>query len=447
MSALVWACLAQTGAGVDRPGPNVTLQLPHPRRLEQSPVDDYLDVDFQTPLDFYGMGDGRLHANGKVFMLRGVNWYGPEGTSRILEGLDKRPMDDIFADLNFMGFNAVRLLFSAQEWMENAPLFWADAENDFLRLNPVLRGVDYRQMLGIVMQSAARHGILVLFALHRLRQSYSATVPGAWPGDWNGLWFEGPGEYSEDNVADMWEQVAHYYCGMWNLMGVDLMNEPHAGMWGSSRDGWVGDGEWADASKDWAVGAAKLGNKVLEYCPRLMIFVEGTGEYFVEWGQSFKGLAVNNMMAGDGPIRLKNVSKLVLSPHSYGPSLYKVPETIQYFPDRFKDPQFPHNLRNHWDENFGFLTEGRRGALGGRAFRPPMVVGETGGDATCCDIPGVMQRPGADREYQVELFKYLNAKDSGYFYFCLNPSSHDTGGLFRDDWVTLDQNKIEHTSI
>ena len=163
---LVWACLAQTGAGVDRPGPNVTLQLPHPRRLEQSPVDDYLDVDFQTPLDFYGMGDGRLHANGKVFMLRGVNWYGPAGTSRILEGLDKRPMDDIFADLNFMGFNAVRLLFSAQEWMENAPLFWADAENDFLRLNPVLRGVDYRQMLGIVMQSAARPGILVLFALH-----------------------------------------------------------------------------------------------------------------------------------------------------------------------------------------------------------------------------------------------------------------------------------------
>ena len=185
---------------------------------------------------------------------------------------------------------------------------------------------------------------------------------------------------------------------------------------------------WADASKDWAIGAAKLGNKVLKYCPRLMIFVEGTGEYFVEWGQSFKSLAVNNMMAGGGPIRLKNLSKLDLSPHSCGPLLYKVPETIQYFPDRFKDPQFPHNLRNHWDENFGFLTEGRRGALGGRAFRPPMVVGETGGDATCCDIPGVMQRPGADREYQVELFKYLNAKDSGYFYFCLNPSSHDTGG-------------------
>jgi|TARA_B100000524_G_scaffold84656_1_gene39161 hypothetical protein len=28
-----------------------------------------------------------------------------------------------------------------------------------------------------------------------------------------------------------------------------------------------------------------------------------------------------------------------------------------------------------------------------------MVVGEAGGDAICCDIPGVMQRPGADKEY------------------------------------------------
>ena len=88
---------------------------------------------------------------------------------------------------------------------------------------------------------------------------------------------------------------------------------------------------WADASKDLAIGAAKLGNKVLKYCPRLMIFVEGTGEYFVEWGQSFKSLAVNNMMAGGGPIRLKNLSKLDLSPHSCGPLLYKVPETVSTF--------------------------------------------------------------------------------------------------------------------
>mmetsp|Transcript_25260 Transcript_25260/g.57552 ORF Transcript_25260/g.57552 Transcript_25260/m.57552 type:complete len:115 (-) Transcript_25260:3008-3352(-) len=40
-------------------------------------VADVLYVPQAGALDFYGAGDGRLHANGKVFHVKGINWCGP----------------------------------------------------------------------------------------------------------------------------------------------------------------------------------------------------------------------------------------------------------------------------------------------------------------------------------------------------------------------------------
>ena len=42
-------------------------------------------------------------------------------------------------------------------------------------------------------------------------------------------------------------------CGQWNVMGVDLMNEPHAASWGKG----MGDGS------DWGHAAERIGNHVL----------------------------------------------------------------------------------------------------------------------------------------------------------------------------------------
>ena len=76
---------------------------------------------------------------------------------------------------------------------------------------------------------------------------------------------------SKGEVVREWRSVAATFCGDWNLMGVDLMNEPHMGFWGG-----VGGTKFDDS--DWSVGAATLGNAVLAVCPRLLIFVEGTAE-------------------------------------------------------------------------------------------------------------------------------------------------------------------------
>jgi hypothetical protein len=55
----------------------------------------------------------------------------------------------------------------------------------------------------------------------------------------------------------------------------------------------------------------------------------------------------------------------------------------------------------------------------------------------CCNLKGVLTKRDADIAYQYEAIKYLATRAfSGLFYFCLNPSSHDTGGIIQEDWLT-----------
>ena len=61
--------------------------------------DAFIWIDFQKPVEFYGRNDGKLYANGRVFFIKGVNWYGTEEKSMMLEGLDKRSMADIFDEI------------------------------------------------------------------------------------------------------------------------------------------------------------------------------------------------------------------------------------------------------------------------------------------------------------------------------------------------------------
>jgi len=185
-------------------------------------------------------------------------------------------------------------------------------------------------------------------------------------------------------------------------------------------------------TSDWRFGAAALGNAVLQTCARTLILVEGTAEYGTEWGESFKGLDVQELTEAPDPVPLSNRYKLVMSPHSYGPSLYDVPELLQYFPERFLEPTYPANLRAYWEENWGFLQ--------GKGL--PLLISEMGGNMACCDIPGVFENPDADRLYQEELVRYLGEMGVGLFYFTLNPGSHDTGGVLEADWKTSNEMKL-----
>ena len=55
----------------------------------------------------------------------------------------------------------------------------------------------------------------------------------------------------------------------------------------------------------------------------------------------------------------------------------------------------------------------------------PVVVGEMGGT-----------NEGKDSLWHAATFAFYREKKIGFFYFCVNPESEDTGGLLGMDWKT-----------
>lgn len=113
-------------------------------------------------------------------------------------------------------------------------------------------------MLDDLILRLQRAGILVLLGIHTLTEPES-----------NGrLWCESSTGSCADEapLRAAWATLAGRYCASANVLGADLYNEPWGATWGTG-----------DAGTDWDLAAARLGNGVLESCPRWLIFVQGIG--------------------------------------------------------------------------------------------------------------------------------------------------------------------------
>jgi endoglucanase len=62
-----------------------------------------------------------------------------------------------------------------------------------------------------------------------------------------------------------------------------------------------------------------------------------------------------------------------------------------------------------------------------------VLIGEFGGRSVGQDPEGVWQR---------SLVPFLRDSGINYTYWALNPNSGDTGGILRDDWTSVDPNKL-----
>ena len=113
----------------------------------------------------------------------------------------------------------------------------------------------------------------------------------------------------------------------------------------------------------------------------------------------------NLLGAGVAPIRLSNASKLVYSPHVYGPSRFAAKEE----PAHYADAGFPASCRDVWQRHFGYARE-----VTGR----PVVVGEVGGTFK-----------GRDKEFQQEFVAWAAEERLGLIYYALNPEGRGTGGI------------------
>lgn len=270
----------------------------------------------RRPLDIYAR-DGALFADGVALNIRGYNWFGSEGVHRVPFGLMERRSSDLFSFAAAQGFNALRLMFSWEDWVADELI----PRDHFSPLrNARLVGATYREMLHVLVEEAAAHGTLVILACHRIRRQYATernNIHAEWPGSWDGLWYDRL--FDEARVQQLWGTVGAEFCGSWNVIGTDLMNEPYSCSWG--------DG----GARDWRRGAEEMGNAVLAACPRWLIMVQGTSNPGM-WGENLRGVSgavpaapsTNRSKSSSVPggVRLRNQSKLVYSAHTYGPSLF-----------------------------------------------------------------------------------------------------------------------------
>lgn len=331
--------------------------------------------------DAFWVEGGRIHRGGEEITLRGLNWFGLDTDALALHGpaQARRSIPDFLSQLKTLGFNALRVPLAPESIKPGVPsAAWAnDGAAD--------TGREHFEALATAAKNA---GVLMLWDVHTCAASVGHLKNG--PAD------PACGGYDEsDWLADLrtLATLAKQYAPF--VVGIDLFNEPYGLTY-----------------ERWRELAGQGGRAVLELNPRILVFMEGVGSQGYQgsqypfWGENLTGVA-------SAPVDLP-ASRLVYSPHAYGPSV-----SDQAY---FNTPAFPRNMPAIWDEHFGYLWDA------GHA----VVPGEFGGVYT-----------GADKIWQDAFVDYLKSKGAhSFFYWCLNPNSGDTGGLLLDDWRSVNMDKL-----
>lgn len=317
---------------------------------------------------------GEIYRAGERVELKGINWFGLDSPYHGLHGLwSGRSMDSFLDQIKSLGFNSIRVPLSPESLSEST------AGQDGYT-NPVAQIKD-------LIKKAESKDIYILLDYHTCSSEvgYLASSPLACSGYTLNDWFE-----------DL-RKMASLAKASDTVVGIDLFNEPHEPTWQ----------QWSE----WASQAAKV---VLSENPNILTFVEGVadsssyGEYAPFWGE-------NLYEAHDKRPNIP-LSRLVYSPHAYGPSVYDGH-------DYFQQAAFPNNMPAVWESHFGFLKD--KGYV--------LAVGEFGG-----------RLEGKDLLWQEAFVKYLVDKNiDHFFYWSLNPNSGDTGGILKDDWISVDNRKLE----
>ena len=89
-----------------------------------------------------------------------------------------------------------------------------------------------------------------------------------------------------------------------------------------------------------------------------------------------------------------------------------------------REPDCPDNLLSVWDEFWGFPA---------RQDATPVLLGELDSKLESKD----------DRARLRSLMAYLHERDIGWIRWSWNPNSEDTGRILKDDWVTVNEHKMD----
>jgi len=327
-------------------------------------VDDVYGAQIPSS-DSWRTENGIVYHKGKPVKLTGVNWFGFDTNDLVVHGLwTGRTMESFLDQIVEMGFTSLRIPIAPELFRQ---------KNDLVDLHKLATLAEARNLN-------------ILLDLHNC--SFQENLKGNPTGCAN---------YSLEKWYATLNDMTKFSLEHKNVLGIDIFNEPHALSW-----------------KVWRDMATEAGKRILTVNPRILIFVEGvagnntdTGGWDTFWGE-------NLVEAGRNPPGIPK-SRLVLSPHVYGPSV----SYQQYF----SDPTFPNNMPKIWDAHFGYLV--------GMGYT--VIVGEFGGRYT-----------DKDKQWADKFVDYLHSKGNrDFYYWSLNPNSGDTGGILRDDWKSVNQDKLD----
>jgi endoglucanase len=362
---------------------------------------------FAAPSALAAAGDGYwstsgskiVDASGNTVHITGANWFGFETSNLMPHGLWSVNYRSFLDQVKSMGITVIRLPYS-DDIMSNPPV---QSLNDYV--NPELKGATTLQLMDAIVQYCGQIGLRIILDRHR---------PDS--GGQSKLWYTAG--VSEATWIRNMQTLATRYKGNPTVVGFDLHNEPHAD--GTEPNGTGACWGCGVQDRDWRLAAERGGNAVLQANADLLILVEGVScpsgaipNYYDNLPDPQCGWWGGNLtQAGTYPVRLSNARKLVYSPHDYGMSVYNQQSW-------FMDPTFPASLDVFWDSMWGYIA--KQGIA-------PILIGEFG--STLADAK--------DKVWLPRLLDYANRNGMSWTYWCLNPNSGDTKGLFLDDWTTID---------
>ncbi|KDO35025.1 hypothetical protein SPRG_01089 [Saprolegnia parasitica CBS 223.65] len=358
--------------------------------------------------------------------IKGINWFGMETELHIPFGLWANPdngtsLFEVVAFLSRHNFNSIRLPLTVDALVKNTPPN-ANVVNEYE--SPGLNLTSYVSAVQSIVRACGAVGISVLLDIHYL----SVTEKGdAWFSDTT----------PETSTLEAMDVLTTNLCGdaYWNVLGVDLKNEPWQTTWGD------------DGPKDFRRGATLLAQRMLAVCPNWLAFVEGNAEthaiqingtrfdYYDWWGGGLQA-------AGTYPISTLP-SKLVYAPHYYNPSVYPQSflvasaaprtsgETVLRNYTEWDDAALRHIVAATVQDMFGYL----------RAQGHAIVFGEFG------DLFALDAHPRKTSQRVVDMCMQIMMEPgySGGYMWALNPESgygfnpsdtagYWTEGLLQPNW-------------
>ncbi|WP_369247395.1 cellulase family glycosylhydrolase [Streptomyces sp. R41] len=341
-------------------------------------------------------GAGYWHTSGRQILdaanqpvrIAGINWFGFETGNYVVHGLWSRDYKSMIDQMKSLGYNTIRLpysddLFKGAGAVPNSIDFSGGKNAD-------LQGLNSLQVMDKIVSYAGQDGLKVILDRHR---------PDS--GGQSALWYTSAVPESTW-ISDL-KALAARYAGQDTVIGIDLHNEPHdPACWGCG-----------DTATDWRLAAQRAGNAVLSVNRDLLVFVEGVQTYAGVsgwWGGNLMG-------AGQYPVQLDVANRVVYSAHDYATSVAQQ--------SWFSDPSFPDNMPGVWDKYWGYLF---------KQNIAPVWVGEF----------GTTLQSTVDQKWLAALVSYLRptstygADSVSWTFWSWNPNSGDTGGILKDDWVTVD---------